>query len=98
LLMQAFQMFAQNNEWATGSPQTTQRKTKEEVQARSSAAQENYNEAAQYIEQTALTPLVNMVYKLMIQFEDQYDDQELLDQFADSPEDQAALTALASMS
>ena len=96
-LLQAFQMFANNNEWATGNPESTQRKTKEEVQARSSAAQENYNEAAQYIEQTALTPMVNMVYKLMIQFEDQYDDQELLDQFADQPEDQQALVSLASM-
>lgn len=98
LILQAFQMFANNNEWATGNPQSTQRKTKVEVQARSSAAQENYNEAAQYIEQIALTPLVNMVYKLMIQFEDQYDDQELLDQFADSPEDRQALLALANMS
>jgi hypothetical protein len=97
-LLQTFQMFANNNEWATGNPQSTQRKTKEEVQARSSAAQENYNEAAQYIEQTALTPLVNMVYKLMIQFEDQYDDQSLLDQFADQPDDQQALISLASMS
>ena len=98
LLQTAFQMFAQNNEFASGQTLTTNRKTKEEVQARLSAAQQNFNDAAQYIEKTALTPLVNKIYRYTCQFEEDFDNPGLMDLLSDSPEDQQAVAALANMS
>jgi hypothetical protein len=98
LLQTAFQMYAQNNEFASGQTLTTNRKTKEEVQARTSAAQQNFNDAAQYIEKTALTPLVNRIYQLTVQFVEDFDDPGLMDLLADNPEDQQAVQALSNMS
>jgi hypothetical protein len=98
LLQTAFQMFAQNNEFASGQTLTTNRKTKEEVQARTSAAQQNFNDAAQYIEKTALTPLVNRIYQLTMQFEEDFNDPGLMDLLSDSPEDQQAVSSLSNMS
>jgi hypothetical protein len=77
-LMSMFQMSSGVNEFATGTPQTNNRKTKEEVQTRTSATAQIFNDAAQHIEENALSPLVKMVYLLTVQFEDQYDDQNLL--------------------
>ena len=69
------------NEFATGTPQSDNRKTKEEVQARTSATQQTFNDAAIHIEETALSPLIKMIYYLMVQFEQEYGDDNLLRQF-----------------
>lgn len=69
------------NEFATGTPQTDNRKTKEEVQFRSQATQQVFNDSATHIEETALSPLIKMIYYLMVQFESEYTDDNLLRQF-----------------
>jgi len=84
------------NEFATGTPQTDNRKTKEEVQSRVAATQQVFNDAAVHIESTALSPLLKMVYYLMAQFETEYDDQNLLKMF-DDPQMQQLLGDLKQM-
>lgn len=96
-LMRAFQMVTPN-EFATGQRLSTERKTKEEVQVQTGAAQAQFNDAAQYIEQTALSPMVNMVYRDMLQFEEDYDDPELQSLVADNPPQQEMLFKLKAMS
>ena len=93
-LVSLYQMGTGVNEFATGTPQTNNRKTKEEVQARTQATAQIFNDAAQHIEENALSPLVKMVYMLTVQFEDQYDDYNLMRMFGDSPEAQQVLIAL----
>lgn len=66
------------NEFATGTPQTQNRKTKEEVQTRTQATVQVFNDTAQHIEESALSPLIKMIYYLMVQYETEYDDQNLL--------------------
>lgn len=73
------------NEFVTGQTVTTNRKTKEEVQARTQAAQTTFNSAAEFIENNALSPLLKMIYYLVIQFIDDYDDETLLKMFGDDP-------------
>ena len=97
IVQNAMQMVAPT-EMASGMQMSNQRKTKEEVQIRASGAEQNFNDAAQYMEATSLSPMVNMVYALMIQFEDEYDDPELLEMFADQPEQQEQLLRLKGMS
>jgi hypothetical protein len=97
IVQNAMQMVAPT-EMASGMQFSNQRKTKEEVQIRASGAQQNFNDAAQYVEATSLSPLVNMVYQLMIQFEDQYDDPALVEMFSDQPEQQELLMRLKGMS
>lgn len=81
-----YQMFSGVNEFSTGTPQTDNRKTKEEVQVRTQATAQIFNDAAQHIEENALSPLIKMVYLLTVQFEDQYDDQNLVRMFGDNDE------------
>jgi hypothetical protein len=90
-LMNLYQMGTGVNEFATGTPQTNNRKTKEEVQARVQSTQQVFNDAAQHIEENALSPLVKMIYMLTVQFEDQYDDMNLVRMFGDN---QAAIQVL----
>ena len=97
ILQTAFNMTSGVNEFVEPSQQTGVRKTRLEVQTKTQAAQASFNDAAQYIEQTALSPLVDMVYQLMIQFEDQYDSQDLLQAFSDNPQAQQFLQNLATM-
>lgn len=85
------------NEWVTGAQQSTVRKTKSEVELRANASQQSFNESAQYIESSALSPMVNLVYQLMLQFEDEYDDPELLSQFEDQPAQKQLLMSLPGM-
>jgi hypothetical protein len=92
--MNLYQMGTGVNEFSTGTPQTNNRKTKEEVQARTQATAQIFNDAAQHIEENALSPLVKMVYMLTIQFEDQYDDYNLQRMFGDSPAAMQVLMAL----
>jgi hypothetical protein len=47
-----------------------------------------FNDVAQHIEESALSPLIKMIYYLMVQFETEYDDQNLLQMFG---EEQALL-------
>lgn len=84
------------NEFATGTPQTDNRKTKEEVQVRSSATQQVFNDAAQQIEKSGLSPLIKMMYYLMVQFEVNYGDPNLLKMFPE--EQQPVIMQLATMS
>jgi hypothetical protein len=77
----------QINEFASsGAPQSNNRKTKEEVETRTQAAQSVFNSAALHIEQHALSPLLKMIYYLTIQFVSDYDDETLLQLFTDAPE------------
>ena len=57
-----------------------------------------FNDAAVFIESDALSPLLEMVYSLMIQFEDQYDDTQLLRMMGEKPVQVQALAALKTMS
>lgn len=84
------------NEFATGTPQSDNRKTKEEVQARTGATQQVFNDAAQHIELTGLSPLIKMVYYLMVQFETNFDDPNLLQMFGE--QQQPIVQTLASLS
>lgn len=84
------------NEFATGTPQTDNRKTKEEVQTRTSATQQVFNDAAQHIEMTGLSPLIKMTYYLMVQFEQNFADPNLLRMFGE--QQQPIVMALSSMS
>jgi hypothetical protein len=69
LIMESFTMTTGVNEFVTGQQQTTNRKTKAEVEVRVSASQQNFNDVGQYVEEHALSPLVKMVYQLTLQFE-----------------------------
>lgn len=80
------------NEFSTGTPQSNNRKTKEEVQQRVQATTQVFNDAAQHIEQFSLSPLVKMVYYLMIQFETEYDDENLLRMFPDPMQQQLIMS------
>lgn len=71
------------NELATGTPQTNNRKTKVEIQERAMATDETFNDAAAEIETSGLSPLIKMVYYLMVQFEQNYSDPELLRMFGE---------------
>ena len=71
------------NEFATGTPQTDNRKTKEEVEQRASATQQVFNDAAQQIEASGLSPLIKMIYFLMVQFEQNYNDPNLVRMFGE---------------
>ncbi len=72
------------NEFATGTSNTTHRKTRQEVELRSGATEQIFNDSAQHIEENALSPLIKMVYLLTVQFEDKYEDMSLLRMFGDS--------------
>jgi hypothetical protein len=87
-LVAMYQMATGVNEFSTGTPQTNNRKTKEEVQSRVEATTQVFNDAAQHIEQYALSPMLKMVYYLMIQFETEYDDENLLRMFPDPMQQQ----------
>lgn len=69
LIMESFTMTTGVNEFVTGQQQTSNRKTKAEVEVRVSASQQNFNDVGQYMEEHALSPLVKMVYQLTVQFE-----------------------------
>jgi hypothetical protein len=84
------------NEFATGTPQTDNRKTKEEVQSRVGATQQVFNDAAQQIEQSGLSPLIKMMYYLMVQFEQDYGDPNLLRMFGE--QQQPIIQQLATLS
>ncbi len=71
------------NEFATGTPQTNNRKTKEEVQQRSSATEQVFNDAARQIEKSGLTPLIKQIYYLTVQFETNFNDPKLLRMFGE---------------
>jgi hypothetical protein len=97
ILRSIFEESTQVNEFNSMAQQSTNRKTAKEVEVKQQAATASYNEAATFIEGDALGPLIQMVYKQMVQFEDEYDDPELLERFADEPENQAFLLRLKGM-
>lgn len=70
------------NEWVTGQSTSNTRKTRAEAQGRMQAAAQPFNESAQYIERSSLSPAVNMIYLLMLQYQD-WNDPALDDLFAD---------------
>lgn len=84
------------NEFATGTPQTDNRKTKEEVQERVGATQQVFNDAAQQIEESGLSPMIQMMYYLMVQFEMDYADPNLLQMFGE--QQQPIIQQLATLS
>lgn len=88
-LMNAYRDSTGVNEFATGTPQSDNRKTKEEVQERTQATAQVFNDAASHIEDTALSPLLKKIYYRCVQFENEYDDNNLVRMFGDGPEAQA---------
>src|SRR5438477_390473 len=78
-----YQMGTNVTEFATGATTSNNRKTKEEVEARTQAAQATFNSAARHIEQHSLSPLMKMIYYLSIQFVDDFDDETLFKMFGD---------------
>lgn len=88
------------SEWSTGVEDSMdrRRRTKSEVQTRSSLAQQPFNEVAQYVERTGLTPFINRVYSLIAQFEDEWAAPDMLELFSNSPEDLQEIQLLGSLS
>jgi len=93
----AYQQSVGVSEFATGASETTNRKTKEEVQARTAAASQVFNDAASHIEDTAISPMLKMLYELMVQFENEYDDDNLQRMFGDQDDGGAAIAQLKNM-
>lgn len=91
------QMGTDVTEFVTGQTQTTNRKTKEEVQARTQAAQQTFNSAARHIEQHALGDLLEMVYYLVLQFVDDFDDETLMKMIGDDQDLMALVSTLKDM-
>jgi hypothetical protein len=73
-------------EFATGQTQTNNRKTKEEVENRTQAAQQTFNSVARHIESNALSPLLKLIYYLTIQYVSDYEDETLMQMFTDDPQ------------
>ena len=86
-----------NSQFSDGSQPDRTRKTKAEVQIKAMGSEEIYNDAAQYIEGTALGPLVNMVWKLVCQFLPDFNDPGLRDMLQDRPDALQLLDQLTQM-
>jgi hypothetical protein len=97
-LTQWYQMASIVPEFETGTAMSTNRKTKGEIEMRMQAAQQNFNDAAVHIQEQGMGPLCRMVYMLMLQFEDQYDDDDLTRMFGDDQYAIQFITNLKSMS
>ncbi len=97
LLMSLYDQDTGINEFATGNRQSQYRQTQDEVQAKASATQQVFNDSAVHIEESALSPLLKMVYMLMIQYETEYDDPNLIRAFGDDPQALAFLQAIKQM-
>ncbi len=97
LLQEAFGFDTNVNEYSTGSQESTNRKTKAEVQIKVSASQNAFNAVGQYMEEHFLSPLVRMIYELSIQFEQNFTSPRLMRMFGDDQEAQQILMALSAM-
>lgn len=96
-LLNLYQMGSMVPEIATGQQLSNNRKTKGEMQLRAGAADQNFDDVAVHIEEQALSPMLQMIYLTMIQFEDEYDDDDLTRMFGDDQEMQAFVMSLKSM-
>lgn len=97
LLMSLYDQDVGVNEFATGNRQSQYRQTQDEVQAKAAATQQVFNDSAVHIEESALSPLLKMVYMLMIQYETEYDDPNLIRAFGDDPQALSFLMAIKEM-
>ncbi len=96
-VMECFTMTTGVNEFVSGQQQTTNRKTKAEVEVRVSASQQNFNDVGQYVEEHALSPLVKMVYLLTLQFEQTLTSPRVMKMFADDPQKMQLITSINAM-
>lgn len=85
-------------EFEGGTPVDKSRRTKGEMDIRSAAAQQNFNDAAVHIEEQGIGPMLKLAYLTMVQYEDQYDDQDLSRMFGDDDEAQQFIVQLTGMS
>jgi hypothetical protein len=97
LIMESFTMTTGVNEFVTGQQQTTNRKTKAEVEVRVSASQQNFNDVGQYVEEHGLSPLVKMVYQLTLQFEQTLASPQVTKLLSDNDQAQALLQQINQM-
>lgn len=97
LILQAREASTGVNEYATGQNQNTTRKTAKEVEIKVSASDSQFNDIGQYMEEHSLSPLIQMVYELSIQYENNLASPELMKLLADNPLAQQMVTAFASM-
>jgi hypothetical protein len=97
LIMESFTMTTGVNEFVTGQQQSTNRKTKAEVEVRVSASQQNFNDVGQYVEEHALSPLVKMVYQLTLQFEQTLASPNVMKMLSDNPQAQQLLQRINGM-
>lgn len=97
LLQEAFGMDTSVNEYSAAGTESTNRKTKAEVEIKVSASQNAFNAVGQYMEEHFLSPMVKMIYELSIQFEQGFTSPRLMRMFGDDTEAQQILMALSAM-
>jgi hypothetical protein len=97
MLQRFYEMTTSVNEFTTGQNQTTTRKTKAEVEIKASASQSQFSDIGQYMEEHSLSPFIQMIWELSIQFDGGNLNPKLLDMFSDSPQAQQLLIAFSQM-
>ncbi|HXU01447.1 MAG TPA: hypothetical protein VN903_10660 [Polyangia bacterium] len=85
------------NQYATGNNEDSTRKTAKEVEIKVSASDSQFNAVGQYMEEHSLSPLIQMVYELSIQYENNLASPQLMKLLQDNPIAQQMVTAFASM-
>ena len=100
-VLQEFQTFYEMctsvNEWSTGTGESQTRKTKAEAEIKASASQSQFSDIAQYMEEHSLSPFIQMIWELTIQFETALGSPDLMDMLQDSPDALQALQGFAQM-
>ncbi len=87
-----------SNEFVSaGVAGTPERKTKEEVQQKTQAGQQVFNAVATHIEQSAISPLLKMIYFLAVQYEQNFSDQTLAKMVGEDAEAQQFLAQVSQM-
>lgn len=84
-LERCYEMTTSVNEFTTGQNQTTTRKTKAEVEIKASASQSQFSDIGQYMEEHSLSPFIQMIWELTIQFETALSSPKLMEMFEDNP-------------
>ena len=97
LFQELYEMTTSVNEWSTGTGESQTRKTKAEAEIKAAASQSQFSDIAQYMEEHSLSPFIQMIWELCIQYDTQWGMPDFLDMFSDNPEVQQALVAYSQM-
>jgi hypothetical protein len=96
-LLNMYQTSSTVPEIATGQQLSNNRKTKGEVQIRMNAADETFDDAAVQMQEQGLGPMLELIYLTMVQYEDQYDDDDLTRMFGNDQQAQGFIAQLQGM-